>query len=80
MDLARIIIQILSFALRKEISSFLKPRGDVYDNDDSRNKNILGKTWAEKLGSNFKYFMVFGDKEIENAYTARSVIEVLKGL
>ena len=58
----------------------LETKGDVYDNDDSRDKNILGKTWAEKCGDNFKYFMVFESKEVENTYTARSVIEVLKGL
>ena len=58
----------------------LETKGDVYDNDDSRNKNILGKTWAEKCGDNFKYFMVFETKNVENTYTAHSVIEVLKGL
>lgn len=58
----------------------LETKGDVYDNDDSRDKNILGKTWAEKSGSSYKYFMVFENKEVENTYTARSVIEVLKKL
>lgn len=58
----------------------LETKGDVYDNDDSRNKNILGKTWAEKCGDKFKYFMVFEAKNVENTYTAHSVIEVLKGL
>lgn len=58
----------------------LETKGDVYDNDDSKNKNILGKTWAEKAGDNYKYFMVFETKQVENTYTAKSVIEVLKGL
>lgn len=58
----------------------LETKGDVYDNDDSRNKNILGKTWAEKAGENYKYFMVFETKDVENTYTGKSVIEVLKGL
>lgn len=58
----------------------LETKGDVYDNDDSRNKNILGKTWAEKAGDNYKYFMVFESKQVENTYTAHSVIEVLKKL
>jgi type III restriction enzyme len=58
----------------------LETKGDVYDNDDSKNKNILGKTWAEKAGDTFKYFMVFESKQVENTYTARSVIEVIKGL
>tara|TARA_R110002072_G_scaffold121230_7_gene254715 strand:+ start:3634 stop:6306 length:2673 start_codon:yes stop_codon:yes gene_type:complete len=58
----------------------LETKGDVFDNDDSRNKNILGKTWAEKAGENFKYFMVFETKNVENTYTAKSVIEVIRGL
>ncbi len=58
----------------------LETKGDVYDNDDSKNKNILGKTWAEKAGDNYKYFMVFETKQVENTYTAKSVIEVLRGL
>lgn len=58
----------------------LETKGDVYDNDDSKNKNVLGKTWAEKAGDNYKYFMVFETKQVENTYTAKSVIEVLKGL
>lgn len=58
----------------------IETKGDVYDNDDSRYKNKLGKRWAEKCGDNFKYFMVFETKNVENAYTANSVIEVLKGL
>lgn len=58
----------------------LETKGDIYDNDDSKNKNILGKTWAEKAGDNYKYFMVFETKQVENTYTANSVIEVLKGL
>jgi len=65
---------------KKGNAILLETKGDFYDNDDSRNKNILGKTWAEKSGSNYKYFMVFENKEVENTYTSRNVIEVLRGL
>jgi len=58
----------------------LETKGDDRDNDDSRAKNILGKVWAEKAGSNYKYFMAFQTKQVENCYTANTVIEVLKGL
>lgn len=58
----------------------LETKGDVYDNDESREKNKLGKIWAEKAGNNFKYFMVFETKNVENTYTVKSVIEVLRGL
>ncbi|HTO34700.1 MAG TPA: hypothetical protein VLZ72_00560 [Flavobacterium sp.] len=50
------------------------------DNDDSKNKRELGRVWAEKAGNNYKYFMVFESKEVENAFTLKTVIEVLKGL
>ena len=43
-------------------------------------KNKLGKLWAEKSGSNFKYFMVFQTKEVEDCYNSNSIIEVLKRL
>lgn len=58
----------------------LETKGDFYDNDDSKSKNILGKTWAEKSGSNYKYFMVFESKEVINTYTSQSIMKVLKDL
>lgn len=58
----------------------LETKGDFLDNDDSQEKNKLGKIWAEKAGSDFKYFMVFESKKVENTYTVKSVIEVLRGL
>lgn len=58
----------------------LETKGDVYDNDDSRDKNKLGKIWAQKAGDNYKYFMVFQSKNVEGTYTSKSIIEVLKKL
>ena len=58
----------------------LETKGDVYDNDDSRDKNRLGKIWAQKAGDNYKYFMVFQSKDVPDTYTAKSIIEVLKKL
>lgn len=58
----------------------LETKGDVYDNDDSKDKNRLGKIWAQKAGENFKYFMVFQSKDVADTYTAKSIIEVLKRL
>ena len=48
--------------------------------DDSKDKNKLGKIWAEKSGENYKYFMVFQTKKVDDCYTASSIIEVLKRL
>jgi len=58
----------------------LETKGDDRGNEDSRSKNILGKTWEKLAGDNYKYFMVFQTLKVENTYTAHSVIEVLKGL
>ena len=58
----------------------LETKGDDRDNPDSRDKNILGKTWEKLAGDNYKYFMVFQTIKVENTYTANSVIEVLRGL
>lgn len=58
----------------------IETKGDYLDNDDSKNKRELGRVWAEKAGNNYKYFMVFESKEVENAFTLKTVIEVLKGL
>lgn len=58
----------------------IETKGDHLDNDDSKDKNKLGKKWAEKAGEKYKYFMVFQTKNIEDCYTANTIIEVLKKL
>ncbi|MEE1897975.1 DEAD/DEAH box helicase family protein [Flavobacterium rakeshii] len=56
----------------------IETKGDDRDNDDSRQKNKLGKDWATKAGDNYKYFMVFQTKIVNECHNAKSVIEVLK--
>ena len=58
----------------------LETKGDVFDNDDSSAKNLLGKKWAEKAGDNYKYFMVFESKDVPDTYTAHSIIDVVRML
>jgi type III restriction enzyme len=58
----------------------IETKGDYLDNDDSKDKNKLGKIWAEKSGDNYKYFMVYQTKQVEDCYTANTIIEVLKRL
>jgi type III restriction enzyme len=58
----------------------IETKGDHLDNDDSKDKNKLGKIWAEKSGDNYKYFMVYQTKQVENCYTANTIIEVLQRL
>ena len=56
----------------------IETKGDMLDNDESVAKNRLGKVWAEKAGEDYSYFMVFQNKKVLDAYTAKSIIEVLK--
>jgi len=58
----------------------VETKGDHLDNDDSKDKNRLGKIWAEKSGEKYKYFMVFQTKQIDDCYSANSMIDVLKRL
>jgi type III restriction enzyme len=58
----------------------IETKGDDRANDDSKEKNKLGKTWAEKAGSNYKYFMVFQKQNVEGCYNSSNIIEVLKRL
>lgn len=58
----------------------LETKGDDRDNDDSRDKNRLGKVWAEKAGENYSYFMVFQTKKVEDCFTAQSIIGVIEKL
>ena len=58
----------------------IETKGDDRDNDDSREKNRLGKLWEQKAGDSFKYFMVFQTKAVDGCYNAKGIIEVLKRL
>lgn len=58
----------------------IETKGDDRNNEDSRDKNKLGKLWEKKAGDNFKYFMVFQKIEVEDCYNASSIINVLSKL
>jgi type III restriction enzyme len=58
----------------------IETKGDFLDNDDSRAKNILGRKWAEKSGENYKYFMVFENKNVEGCYTAKNFLDIVGAL
>jgi type III restriction enzyme len=65
---------------QKQNIILVETKGDFLDNDDSRAKNILGKKWAEKSGENYKYFMVFENKNVESCYTAKNFLEIISAL
>jgi len=55
----------------------LETKGDHLDGSDSKQKLELGNTWANKSGSNFKYFMVFENDKLEGAKTIQEILELL---
>lgn len=56
----------------------LETKGDDRDNSDSEMKIRLGAAWANKAGSNFKYFMVFDKKEVSGAYKLDEFIKLIQ--
>ena len=57
-------------------------KGDDRDNSDSERKLKLGRKWQAQSGQNYRYFMVFKNRELdsEGAYTLDKFIEVMKEL
>ena len=57
-------------------------KGDDRDNSDSERKLKLGRSWQAQCGVNYRYFMVFKNREFENdgAYTLDRFVEIMKGL
>lgn len=57
-------------------------KGDDRDNSDSERKLKLGRKWQGQAGSNYRYFMVFKNRDfgIDGAYTLDQFIEIMKNL
>lgn len=60
----------------------VEAKGDYLDGDDSKTKLKLGRRWQAQAGSNYRYFMVFKDKELglDGAYTMDSFMDIIKNL
>ena len=61
----------------------VETKGDYLGNDDSMHKLNLGRTWANKAGNKYKYFMVFKEnpfKDEAGAYSLDKFLEILKDL
>ncbi len=56
----------------------VESKGDDRDNSDSEMKIRLGTAWANKAGSNFKYFMVFDKREVIGAYKLDEFIKLIQ--
>ena len=57
-------------------------KGDDRDNSDSERKLKLGRKWQAQAGQNFRYFMVFKNRDfgIDGAYTLDRFVEIMKEL
>lgn len=57
-------------------------KGDDRDNSDSKRKLNLGRKWQAQSGQNYRYFMVFKNRDfgIDGAYTLDQFVEIMKEL
>lgn len=58
----------------------VETKGDHLVNDDSLNKIKIGNQWAAMAGNNYKYFMVFENKQVEGAITVKQLLQYLNEL
>lgn len=58
----------------------IESKGEHLDGEDSKAKIRLGNKWAQKAGENYKYYMVFEQKEVEGALTLNDLLARIKQL
>lgn len=60
----------------------IEVKGDHLDGEDSRRKLKLGRKWQSMAGNNFRYFMVFGNKDLhlDGAYSVDNFANMFKEL
>lgn len=53
------------------IIALIETKGDHLANDESKQKLDLGKLWESRAGNDYRYFMVFNNKDLKlnGAYT-----------
>jgi type III restriction enzyme len=50
------------------------------DHLDAEQKIRLGNLWASKAGNNFRYFMVYERRAVDNAYTLENFLSIMKDM
>jgi type III restriction enzyme len=60
----------------------VEPKGDHLENSESRQKVALGRAWEHKAGANYRYYMVFKNKDlaVDGAFQVEKFIEIVKAL
>lgn len=58
----------------------IETKGDDRDNSDSARKLELGTAWANKAGSQYRYYMVFDKKAMDGAITIKDLLGKIEQL
>jgi type III restriction enzyme len=58
----------------------VETKGDDRDNTDSQMKLELGKTWANKVGQEYRYYMVFEKNAMNGAVTLKELLATINQL
>ena len=58
----------------------IETKGDDRDNSDSANKLKLGKAWANKAGSQYRYLMIFENNPIDGAERLQDALKKIEQL
>ena len=55
----------------------IETKGDHLDGSDSQSKIRLGGAWAKKAGNDYRYYMVFENRQVPGAITIDEMIDRL---
>ena len=60
----------------------IEPKGDYLENLESRNKATIGRAWEKKAGGQYRYYMVFPQKDlkIDGAVQFDRFLAIVRGL
>jgi type III restriction enzyme len=60
----------------------IEPKGDHLENTESRQKVEIGDVWQSMAGANYRYYMVFRDKDlnVKGAVRFDRFMEIVRGL
>ena len=60
----------------------IETKGDHLENTETRQKLAVGRAWQSLAGTNYRYYMVFQNKDLnlDGAYHFDNFIDILKNL
>lgn len=66
--------------MRSGRTLLIETKGEYLTNEDTRNKIWLGNKWADLAGNDYRYFMVFPNREVDGAITTKELVGILDEL